>query len=512
MLNWLHGRNPEAAASYLNALEMYKELGDTFMIGMMNNNIAGLYDTKEPDKSIEYFNKALLAFQELDTTLWIAKVKHNLGNQLILIEDFTTAIAHYQEAISLFRTVGDTSDVPSCLTGIGQCNWILNGPESALPYYLKAHELLDTDAQKMLVSSTTAALCGLYTELGSFNKAEPFCRNAERYAMEYGSLNERVKANGYIYKYYKATGDVASALRSLELLRAREDSLAEMRRHQAVMELTTKYETVQKEKQIQIQNLELARNVRERKFYFALVAILIILLVGAVVFTVQKIRTNRLLRSQKDLIDQSLKEKELLLREIHHRVKNNLQVISSLLSLQSREISDQAALDAVNESRNRVKSMALIHQNLYKEDDLTGIDMQDYIQKLAKSLLSSYKIDSNRIDLQTDIDNMSLDVDTTIPLGLILNELLTNTLKYAFPDGRDGVVGIELKEIDGVLKLSVSDNGVGMEGSRDAGKESTGFGLGMIKTFSKKLDADYVVKSNAGTTVELLIKRYKKAS
>ena len=137
-------------------------------------------------------------------------------------------------------------------------------------------------------------------------------------------------------------------------------------------------------------------------------------------------------------------EREVLLKEIHHRVKNNLQIISSLLNLQARFIKDKSAVDAVQEGRNRVKSMALIHQKLYQQDNIQGINMPEYIENLSRALLTSYKIKGDRITVDRKVDAIYLDIDTAIPLGLIINELLTNSLKYAFPENEKGELKISL--------------------------------------------------------------------
>lgn len=149
------------------------------------------------------------------------------------------------------------------------------------------------------------------------------------------------------------------------------------------------------------------------------------------------------------------------MKEIHHRVKNNLQIISSLLDLQSLTIQDAQASEAVKESRNRVHSMALIHQNLYNEGNIKGIQIENYINHLAENLFQSYNIQPGKVKLKTDIEQIDLDVDTVIPIGLILNELLSNSLKYAFTNKEAGIILVKLKQLNGSLLLEVKDNGAG---------------------------------------------------
>jgi len=171
----------------------------------------------------------------------------------------------------------------------------------------------------------------------------------------------------------------------------------------------------------------------------------------------------RKVRAQKAVIAKALSEKDLLLREIHHRVKNNLQLVSSLLTLQGRSIDDEMAQQAIREGQSRVRSMALIHQDLYNKENLMDIGVKQYVEKLTQELFDTYRVDKNRIILQMDVQDMELDVDTLVPLGLIINELITNSLKYAFPEGRKGNLLLSLSKTEGLLYLRVSDDGVGYD-------------------------------------------------
>ena len=215
------------------------------------------------------------------------------------------------------------------------------------------------------------------------------------------------------------------------------------------------------------------------------------------------------IKSQNSVIEKSLSEKELLLKEIHHRVKNNLQVVSSLLSLQSEYIKDDSALSAINEGRNRVRSMALIHQNLYSEDNLTGINVKSYLEKLIEGLFNSYNINEDKITLGLYIEDIALDVDMVIPLGLIANELVSNALKHAFTEQDQGRIIVTLSTDRNVLKFIVKDDGKGVDTTLNI-EEMESFGYQMIYAFKEKLQADLLIENDNGTSVSLLIKDYQK--
>jgi len=192
-------------------------------------------------------------------------------------------------------------------------------------------------------------------------------------------------------------------------------------------------------------------------------------------------------------------KKEVLLKEIHHRVKNNLQVIASLLSLQSRNFKDKEFRLAFAESQNRIRAMAIAHEKLYMSKDLKNIDSADYIKNLANYLLHSYRVSAEKIDLEIDVDNIYLDIDQIIPLGLIINELITNSLKYAFYPGNEGLISLSFKHSGSALVLTIGDNGKGIPENMDI--FSTGsLGMQLVTTLVEQLQGKLKIHRCSGTT------------
>ncbi|MDS4041858.1 MAG: PAS domain S-box protein [Candidatus Competibacter sp.] len=211
------------------------------------------------------------------------------------------------------------------------------------------------------------------------------------------------------------------------------------------------------------------------------------------------VRDIRERRATEEKIKASLQEKEVLLKEIHHRVKNNLQVIISLLDLQADVVGEQATRDQFRESRDRVRSMALIHERLYRAADLASIDFAEYVRKLTDSLFSSYASANRLITLQTNIEPLSISVEHAVPCGLIINELITNALKYAFPPGRAGIIGVELKKSgEKRVMLRVWDNGVGLPPAVDPQHSET-LGLTIVATLIRQLRGDLTLQRVGGT-------------
>ncbi|MBC7185646.1 MAG: PAS domain S-box protein [Calditrichaeota bacterium] len=203
----------------------------------------------------------------------------------------------------------------------------------------------------------------------------------------------------------------------------------------------------------------------------------------------------------------SLREKEVLLKEIHHRVKNNMQVISSMLNLQSGCVANPEVEAVLRDSQNRVRSMALIHEKLYQSRDLSRIDFSDYIRKLTDDLFRSYSVNPERITLTTHAEEVSLGIDAAIPCGLIINELVSNCLKHAFPDGRSGEVQVSLLPKNGMYELRVKDNGVGFPKDLDF-RNTDSLGLQLVTTLTEQLDGTIELNCNGeGTEFRILFKR-----
>jgi PAS domain S-box-containing protein len=201
-------------------------------------------------------------------------------------------------------------------------------------------------------------------------------------------------------------------------------------------------------------------------------------------------------------IKQSLREKEVLLKEIHHRVKNNLQIISSLLNLQSRYIEDKDALGIFKESQNRIKSMALIHEKLYQSEDLTKIDFAEYIRSLTFHLFHSYSVDQSTIGLSINSEDVLFDIDTSIPCGLIINEILSNSLKYAFPKGRKGKINIDLQLEGEKCILIIGDNGVGFPEGLDFQNTET-LGLRLVNILVSQINGVITIDTKEGTSFKI---------
>jgi two-component sensor histidine kinase len=216
----------------------------------------------------------------------------------------------------------------------------------------------------------------------------------------------------------------------------------------------------------------------------------------------QKVDLIRALETERDRLARSLEEKEILIKEIHHRVKNNLQVIASLLRMQMRRVGSEAAVAALGESQNRVESMALIHEQLYESGDSREVDLAKHAAQLVSNLSNSYGVDSRHVNFEIAIDTLPLSVDRAIPAGLILNELISNALKHAFPDGRPGPIRIEGGHCDGRTALAVRDDGVGVPENVDLDHPQS-MGLEIVRILTRQLKGVHELDRKGGTTFRI---------
>jgi PAS domain S-box-containing protein len=211
------------------------------------------------------------------------------------------------------------------------------------------------------------------------------------------------------------------------------------------------------------------------------------------------------LKQYENEIQESLREKEILLQEIHHRVKNNMQIISSLLSIQTRYVDDEESINVLKESQNRVKSLAMIHEKLYKSKNFNKIYLLDYIESLVWDLFYSYGIEKGRIKPILDIDDIKLNIETSVPCGLIITELVSNCLKYAFPDQSEGELKVSLKIIDDFYELIINDNGVGIPEDIDFFNTDS-LGLQLVNSLTDQIDGKIEFDRSSGTKFTIIFK------
>jgi two-component sensor histidine kinase len=387
---------------------------------------------------------------------------------------YDSAVHLIQQSIEFYKLGGDMMGAANASAKIGNVLEQQGKYQEAQPYYLNFLEAANASGDSARMLTANLYLTGNYHYLKESKKALFHDEMVKALAKKLNSNYEYAQGLKYSAAIYEQMGQFEEAYyRLFDYVHFNEDTLMSEQNLRQAEEMRTKYEAEKKETLIALQESQLGR---ERfRFWAVLGGLALALIAGGFLFQL----AGRLRKRNE--------EKEFLIKEIHHRVKNNLQILSSLLHLQSRQITDDAALDAVREGQHRVDAMGLIHQKLYMGDNMAKVEMKDYLEQFGQNMLDSFGIEDDRIKLVYELEQMYLDVDTAIPLGLIINELVTNSFKYGFPENRSGVITIALwKDDKNRLCLKVSDNGVGQHGAIQDPK-GTSFGTNLVQMLSKKL-------------------------
>lgn len=315
-----------------------------------------------------------------------------------------------------------------------------------------------------------------------------------------------IEAYGLLAKNYDKLEQKDSLLKYQKLFYQTKDSVFNESTKQQLSSLEKRLEV--ENKNLQIKNsFNLIQAAKKQTKLYAIIAAIIgvsflfILILGTLLF-----KRNKLLRSQKEIIQDSLQEKESLLAEIHHRVKNNLQLVASLIELQLKSLKDEKSIQAIKESKNRINSMLLLHQKLYQNEKIAYIDTFEYLNTLLPVVLDSYAIKS-KVRINNYAQSLKLYLDTAIPLGLIVNEIITNSVKYAFDNTSDPQIDINLYIENKELILVVKDNG---QGFSDLGlAKNKSFGFKLITSMCRQLDAIFEIDNDNGAVCTIKIRNYK---
>lgn len=504
------GENEKSLDLMLEGMSWLRGEKDKFKEASFYWRIQGVFlKQRNYIKAKEYGLKGAEVSDKYGMVMTRARILLGLYQVYLYEKDFDKALDALNTALATFLDKKAEDRVYNAYTGKAEVFLAMNELDSTAYYLNKALEYEVPDfTYDILLNNYVKA--GLFIKQGKLQDAEKLLLDGlaivEGKNRPYWEKDLVDKLSSISFQRNRLA-DAYQYLRRFESLK---DSIYFLEQDRTIHELETKYQNAEQKQEIaELNILNERRKFINRMTFIGLIFSLIIL--GFIFWLYRINRRNRaILQIKNDEIAKALDEKELLLREIHHRVKNNLQVISSLLNLQTKFVEDDSALSALNEGKNRVKSMALIHQNLYQEDNLTGIEIKSYFEELCQTLFDSYNISEDQIHLKLDIQEINLDVDTVIPLGLIMNELITNALKYAFGAGENGIIEIELREENDKVYLSVKDDGKGMK--EEDLSNSKSFGYKLIKAFLRKLDATIEFENSEGTHVSLIINNYKKVA
>lgn len=482
----------------LQASRQLEKTAATSNLATCYSMIASLYtDIGELSSSLDFHYKALTVRQKLGLKAGMSSSYNNIGNVYMVLNQLDSALANFNKSLRLKRELKDVIGQAICLNNIGEL-MLRNGD-------LKESERLLKESLAMRIAvkhypgelSTRINLANLYLTKHDFFEAEEELQTAEKMALSLELLDELREVYMLQVRLHQQRGNVDKALDYSQRLIVVKDSLLNRDKAKAMAEMQARYESLKKEDRIKLlekEGLLQAVELERRQLWIQMMAVgmvLILIIVALGYYNFRTVRKNK-------------RHIELLLRELHHRVKNNLQILSSLLSLQSQQLTDDTAIRAVKSSESRINAMALIHRKLYTVDQNRTVDIKEYITELIQYLVYSYGYHEKNFKLDLEIEEISIDVDKAIPLGLILNELISNAFKHAYENQPNPRLVINLEHPDArELNISIQDNGAGMPSVDE--KERKTFGMKIVWTLIRELKGNLNVKTDNGTTYHLNI-------
>lgn len=500
---------------YLQAIPLHKSIGNKKGLANTLNSMAFVYKGMEQyDKAVEILKESKTLYEELGNKERLAGVTFNIGLMTMEMNNYAEAIPYFRKAMEGLTEAKEPYKFSSYYNNLANCfEKLLNTNalyyDSAL-YYGEKNLVLKTQLKDYRgIANAHNVLAATYERNSDYTNSYAHANAALKIADSLKLNSIKKNALSYLVTAEIGLKKLSNVNQHFEEYITVSDKLNDESRSRTLSEMATKYETQKKEERNQ-QLLMINNQQIKLNWFLGICGIvsLTLLVMLAILFR-GKQKVNQKLETQKLQIESSLHEKEALLREIHHRVKNNLQVISSLLNMQSYYLDDPRMIRAIAEGQNRVKAMALIHQKLYQTDHLSEIDFQEYTEQLIGHLSTAFSEPGKNIHSQVNGSALKLDIDTAIPLGLILNELITNAYKYAFSGVTDGSLLVELKQDDAhYYHLRIADSGKGLPADFNEAKLNS-LGLKLVRMLIEQLDGSLTVTNESGVCFDIHFKQSK---
>ncbi|HMH24063.1 MAG TPA: sensor histidine kinase [Puia sp.] len=516
------------------AVRIMEVNGDRFFEDFFYERMAGLFTRlNDLDESLIWYNKAVdRSNPNRNKRHWYplfideAYTLYNFGRSKALFDLIKTTTAEFPP-VNLLDKLLLTYYQGASYQDMGKLDSANKYAEQTIHY---AGLLKDDVQTRVAVSEAFIWVSNFYIQVNQLRKARYFRGEALKYANSNVSMQKDIVRNQY--KIDSSEGKFGQALQSYQLYRKLDDSLDIIKKSKELQELRIQYDIAKKDKDLELnaKNIQVlttesklqessARQARTIRDVIIIGAAMLLLLLGLLYkrYALKKRKNLQLEENQREIsakntaLTKLLSENEWLLREVHHRVKNNLQIVMSLLNSQTAYLQDESAQKAILESQHRVQTMSLIHQKLYKSKNVSSIYMPEYISDLLEYLKDSFKT-RNTIRFELEVEPTDLDVMHAVPVGLILNEIITNAIKYAFPDNPEARIIIKLvKTGTDRLLLYISDNGNGFPAGFDLEKDSS-FGMILIKGLTEDLDGTVSIRSDKGVTIQIEFKNVSVSS
>lgn len=500
----------QALVYYLESLDLKLESGNFRGAATTLNNIGIIkFDQEEYDEALTYYQRAIKLDEQEGNKVGLSRSIGNVGLTYLEMNFYDSALVYYQRAYAIINP----EDV-NCLkmyttNGLGQTYFAQFRLEEAENFAKLALEEAQGCTDPVIQSSASTLLGRIALTQRNYQEAESLLLAGHRIAADNDLKQELEEVKEILYDFYKDRGQTRKSLYYLESLMQLKDSLYSegLTKQLVTLELNHAFEQekdainfrVEKEK------VALEAEIKRRNILIIAVVVALLLAMGIVWVSMRanrlKQEANQLLSEKNKAVTVALSQKEELFKEMHHRVKNNLQIVSSLLNVQARLLKDEKAVSAMKETKSRVISMALVHQHLYQQKSEKHVNVDTYLKSLIDSINQSFGTNLRSINIVLNIDPFMLDSDRAINLGFIFNELITNAYKHAFPDSFHGKprIDIKLKKRREDIQLLISDNGVGLKEEI----ASKSYGMSLIESITSRMYGQVKYSNGVGTTISL---------
>lgn len=511
------GDYPTALDFAYQALRIAEKLNDLKQLSNIHNNIGVIYySLGMQNKSVEYFLKSLENTIKINDQQGMAIGYLNMGTSFMERNELKKAGEFLHKSLQINKIFNQNIAIANCYSNLSNLHFLEKNIDSAFIYVKWAEEIY-------MQLSDSAGIANVYIQKGNYLQSqEKYTQAINEYKIAENYINNNFDKQKEIVFYTKlsetfaAKNDYKNAYDYFLLSANRKDKLNNEEHKKKAQEMQIRFETKRMEseisrlqqeselRQVEITNQqnELNSNKTQRALLLLIVSLLALLLIMLVYILIGRNKLNRKLSIQNTQIIKQKEEKELLLKEIHHRVKNNLQIVNSLLRLQSNQINDEKINELFEEAQNRIITMALIHEKIYRTENLAKIDFKEYIESLSENLIKTYNL-NKIIQIENKIEVEYFGIDQLVPIGLILNEILSNSFKYAFNNFSEGKIWISFfTNNEGKYSLIVGDSGKGF--CLEEFENPKSLGLELIKTFTEQLNGTIELNNQKGTEYKIV--------
>jgi two-component sensor histidine kinase len=510
----IQGMQEKALPYFLDAIKLHEKLKDSVGLAFDYNNLGLMYYAQyDYEPARKYIEKSLQIDSALGNKSEMAGSLVNLGIIYTYLDQFDKSLSLYGKSLDLYTQLKDSAGIMAAYTNMAKVYYAKKEYEKSLKYNLINESYLQrNNSHPERFSAVYNSLANIYLKLENHSKAMEYALRDLHLCRENKLTYRRQFAYETLSDVYTDQGNFSEANRYLKYYVALRDSILNEDKNSQIAEMQIQYETEKKDNELLKVKLEKeteSAKVRTQKIILLVsMIIFIIVLIFILIAYRSKQRINLLLDEKNRLNEEVINQKQLMIGEIHHRVKNNLQLINSMIGLESRTLNDNETKQVIDNIQKRVNAISLLHQFLYDKEALEQVDMISYIRQLGEGLKKSFGSHEKQINILYEIDPIKIGTDGSVSIGLIINELITNSFKHAFPEN-GGTIIVRLFKTGNYLILEVEDNGKGKD--EDAA-ENKSFGTMMITSLCRQLDASWEIEFSNGMKNIFEIKKIKYVS